>query len=319
MSCSIATLIAFVCLAFPAFAQENSSLIEATSDVHETESSISTTESAVYPGQATEETSRHWDLELMYSAGKHQEGLSIAKQRIADNPIDPEAAWHATRFMFEIGEQIDRTDTSIDKSAFYEEMMQIAETALTAHPNDTHIKFAMGVAIGRDGTHRGVIASLFNAKRLEDIWLDAADDDFLYSSINGEERLPCDVWHGLGIFYRLVPDHWIVKLIAGTKGSLDKSLEFHTKSNTTCTDRIGNMKEWGATQTCIGTKRKDDAMLATGKNTLKRVLELNAITNKDKIDHRHAQAMLDDPSIACGYSRDGQQEIDEANLKAPER
>ena len=90
---------------------------------------------------------------------------------------------------------------------------------------------AMGVAIGRDGTHRGVLASLFNAKRLEDIWLDAADDDFLYASINGEERIPCDVWHGLGIFYRLVPDSWIVKLLAGTKGSLDKSLEFHTKSN----------------------------------------------------------------------------------------
>ena len=108
-----------------------------------------------------------------------------------------------------------------------------------------------------------------------------------------------------------------MKLIAGTKGSLDKSLEFHTKSNTTCTDRIGNTKEWGATQTCIGTKRKDDAMLAQGQQTLQRVLTLPAVTKKDQIDHRHAQAMIDDPSIACGYSRDGQQEIDEAKLQAP--
>jgi hypothetical protein len=317
MSCSIAALMCLVCLAFPAFAQETTDVASEPMTSAVEEPATSSTQELLYPGQATQDTSRHWDLELMYSEGKHSEGLTMAKARIASDPTDPEAAWHATRFMFEIGEQIDRTDTSIDKSAFYAEMMQIAEAALAAHPDDTHIKFAMGVAIGRDGTYCGVLASLFNAKRLEDIWFDASDDDFRYASINGEERIPCDVWHGLGIFYRLVPDSWIVKLLAGTKGSLDKSLEFHTKSNTTCTDRIGNTKEWGATQTCIGTKRKDDAMLAKGKKTLQQVLTLTAVTKKDAIDHRHAQAMIDDPSIACGYSRDGQQEVDAAKLEAP--
>ena len=58
-------------------------------------------------------------------------------------------------------------------------------------------------------------------------------------------------------------------------------------------------------------------MLAQGQQTLQRVLTLPAVTKKDQIDHRHAQAVIDDPSIACGYSRDGQQEIDEAKLQAP--
>lgn len=268
-----------------------------------------------YKGQATPETSQHWDLEVMYHESRHEEGYKAAKARYTANPNDIEAAWHTTRFMFEIGELIDRTETGMDKDSFYMEMRTIADASHAVNSNDTHLKFAKGVAIGRWGTHKGVIASLFLADDLEDVWLDAADDEGHYSSIGGEEQLPCDIYHGLGIFYRLVPDYWIVKLIAGTKGDLQKSLDYHMKSNTTCPGRISPTKELAATQICLGQSNRDEALIAEGNASLKRVLTIEATSDKDKLDHRHAKLMLADNDMACGYSRDGQQDLDTEKIE----
>jgi len=132
----------------------------------------------------------------------------------------------------------------------------------------------------------------------------------VYSSIGGEEQLPCDIYHGLGIFYRLVPDSFIVKLLAGTKGDLKKSLDYHMKSNTTCPGRISPNKELAATQICLGLRSRDEALILEGKASLERVLTIEATSDKDRLDHRHVTLMLEDPKMACGYSRDGQQDLD---------
>ena len=296
--------------ASPAWAQEaEEAEAETTSEEAEAEA-VDEGYPLVYKGQATPENSQHFDLEVLYHEGKHEEGYKLAKARYTANPKDVEAAWHTTRFMFEIGELIDRTEAAMNKDAFYMEMRTIADASHALNPSDTHLKFAKGVAIGRWGTHKGVIASLFLADDLENVWLDAADDGAVYSSIGGEEQLPCDIYHGLGIFYRLVPDYWIVKLIAGTKGDLQKSLEYHTKSNTVCPGRISPTKELAATQICLGQSNRDDALIAKGNANLKKVLTLDAKSDKDRRDHRHATMMLNDNDMACGYSRDGQQDLD---------
>ena len=297
----------------PAWAQEATEAVteESAEEVEDVEEGYP----LVFKGQATPETSQHWDLEVMYHESKHEEGYKLAKARYTANPKDVEAAWHTTRFMFEIGELIDRTETGMDKDTFYMEMRTIADASHALTSNDTHLKFAKGVAIGRWGTHKGVIASLFLADDLEDVWLDAADDVGQYSSIGGEEQLPCDIYHGLGIFYRLVPDYWIVKLIAGTKGDLQKSLDYHMKSNTTCPGRISPTKELAATQICLGQSNRDDALIAEGNASLKRVLTIEATSDKDKLDHRHAKLMMADNDMACGYSRYGQQAPDTEKIE----
>lgn len=256
----------------------------------------------------------HYDLEQLYAAGKFDEGLKATRARIAESPDDADLYWLAARFMYEQGELFQRDDPSIDKEAHYAEMVRLADVGLTKRPDDPHLLFARGIGNGRLGTTRGVLSSLWLASTVEGDWLAAVNSGYEYSSLDGKERMPCDVHHGLGIFYRLVPDAWIVKVLAGTRGSLDKSLMHLEKANSCSPGRQHIQKELGVTRLCIGTKKKDAAMLEKGKEILAKAAAHSGGDKKARIDAKHSQMLIDDPKLACGYSRDGQQDVDSSKL-----
>ncbi|MFT4627348.1 MAG: hypothetical protein ACI8PZ_006032, partial [Myxococcota bacterium] len=139
-----------------------------------------------FEGQVTPETAGHWDLEVLYNEGQYAEGLELARARFDADNSDAEAAWHIVRFMYELGE----TEKGIDKLAWYKSMVKVADTGLDHHPEDRHLRFARGVANGRYGTTRGVIASLFLARSIENDWMMAADGSLVYAPIGGSEQLP---------------------------------------------------------------------------------------------------------------------------------
>ncbi len=263
-----------------------------------------------------DESDPHWDLELLYLDGKFDEGLAEAKRQQAANPQDGDLYWHIVRFGFEVGEKFERTDTSIDKEAHYAEMQEWADKGLEVDPDNTHIRFARGIAMGRLGTTRGVLSSLFMAKDIERDWLATTESSYRYSAANGNEILPCDAHQALGIFYRLVPEWWIVGVIAGTKGDIGKSVEHLSKaSKCVGTPMIRNLKELGVAQICYGQRRKDQAVLAQGIGTLSTMVAMPPVTDTEKIDIKHGHMLIADPDLACEYSRDGQQDLDEEKLE----
>jgi hypothetical protein len=268
----------------------------------------------LFPGQVTPDDP-NFDLEVLYYQGKFDDGLKLAKERLAKQP-SAELYWMKIRFMYEIGERFSRTDTSIDKIAWYTEMENAANAGLKLDPTNLHLKFARGVAMGRLGTTRGVLSSLFMAKDIETDWLAVANSSWKYSSLGGYELLPCDAYHALGMYYRLVPDWWIVQMIAGTRGDLDKSLIYSQKAVECRPEGIENWKELGVTQLCIGQKRVDTMMTEAGKASLQHALTLPAPRENNKIDQKHSKMLLNDPSMACEYSRDGQQDLDEKKLSS---
>lgn len=270
------------------------------------------------PGQVKPDDP-YWDLELLYFEQRIDEGLAAARARLAAAPGDPELHWHVARFLFEIGEQHARDDASFDKIALYREMQAVSEAGLALAPDHAHLHFALGIALGRLGTTRGVLKSLFLAKDVEQAWLRAATSGYAYRSINGGEQLPCDAQQTLGIFYRIVPDWWIVKVLAGTRGDLDASLRWLEEANRCSPGDIGIVKELGVTQLCIATTRDEAEMLERGRATLRGALRIPAReASTDRIDHDHIRRLVEDPSLACEYSRDGQQELDRAALEGAE-
>ena len=271
------------------------------------------------PGQVRPDDP-YWELELLYHEHRYQEGLQRTDELIAASPDDLELVWHKVRFMFELGERLERTDTSMDKEAWYQSMATISEAALAKDPDHAHLLFGKGVAMGRLGTTRGVLASLSMATPIEQSWTQCMESDYRYRSIAGEEMLPCDCAHALGMFYRLVPDSWIVELISGTRGSLQKSLEMQEWANQCKPDDISIKKELGVSQLCIGQKKNDNQMIAAGRANLLQLAALPVLTPSDVTDQEHARRLLLEPKLACEYSRDGQQDLDEAKLQeqAPE-
>ena len=257
---------------------------------------------------------RHADLEQLYADHKFDEGLKATQAKIATHPRDADLHWHESRFMFEAGELLDK-NSGVDKVAYYQTMVDTTQAGLDIAPTDAHLLFARGIGNGRLGTTKGVLSSLFLASTVEADWLAAANSGFTYSSSDGSEIMPCDVYHALGIYYRLVPDSWIVQMIAGTRGSLDKSLDYTTKAVACAPNRIHSIKEKGVSQICKGQSDRDDALIAAGKASLASVANLQGSSTKDKLDKKHSAMIIDDISLACGYSRDGQQDLDQSKLK----
>lgn len=274
----------------------------------------STADSRPGPGEVTPAMA-HYDLEQLYAEAKIDEGLRLARQRLAANPNDAELYRHVARFMFEVAEVVARDNATFDKVAHYQEMYDLLNKGLELDPGNAHLLFNRGVALGRLSTTRGVLSSLANLKSVEADWLAAAGAPYRYASLDGGESMPCSAYLTLGIFYRLVPEAWIVGALAGTRGDLDKSLMWLEKADACRGGRIGVIKELGVTQLCIGDRRKNTEMTTRGLATLSRALALPDQHTTGALDKKHALMLISDPSLACEYSRDGQQELDEAKLQ----
>jgi tetratricopeptide (TPR) repeat protein len=264
---------------------------------------------APLPGTVTP-SSPHYDLEEMYTAGDYPALEAAIDERLAASP-DADLYWMKARVMFERGELIEK-NSGVDKVAYYERMKAMADKGLELRPKDPHILFARGIANARIGTTKGVLSSLFLARTVEADWLAATTA--VYASIEGKEALPSDAYLALGIFYRLVPDWWIVQVVAGTRGDLDKSLSFHQKA-VALKPSIDALKELGVTQLCIAERREDAAMREAGMASLDRGLAVPARSEKNRIDISHMREIKANPGLACEYSRDGQQDLDEKKLQ----
>ncbi len=265
-----------------------------------------------FPGQVTPD-SPYWDLEVLYYKERHEEGQRLAEERYAATG-DPHLTLYIARFLYQRMEG-NPDIPKRERLAAYERSLQLLEEGLEAMPDDMHLRFARAIVQARLGTTRGVLASLRLASTVEQAWLEVAESGFHYRSIGPHEQLPCDAYLALGIFYRLIPDWWIVQALAGTRGDLHKSLEMHQKSVACAGEQIRNLKELAVTQLCLGQRTGDDALIEEGKRTINRFLALTPAMEAEVVDLKHGAMLLADPSLACEYSRDGQQDLDRKKLE----
>lgn len=259
----------------------------------------------------------HYDIELLYAAEKYDEGLAKTNQKLAATPNDASLYWHKARFMFEVAEVYEKGQAPIDKLAHYEEMIAVCDKGLALDPGNPHILFARGIARGRLGTTRGILSSLFMAKDVESDWQKTLASGYEYRALNDHEVLPCDAHLTLGMYYRMVPDWWVIKMIAGTRGDLDRSLKHLLAAEACLPGRAQTIKELGVAQICKGQKDKDEALVSAGMANLQRAANAPVLVRTDEIDLRHSKMLISNPNMACEYSRDGQADLDKGKLEAP--
>jgi hypothetical protein len=76
------------------------------------------------------------------------------------------------------------------------------------------------------------------------------------------------------------------------------------------------VKELGVTLLCKADRQGDDAALKRGLGVLTQAVAIPVAPGDGTaaLDRRHSLMLIEDPSLACEYSRDGQQELDEEKL-----
>lgn len=273
---------------------------------------LATVAFAAEPGFPSPDTP-HYDLEQLFGERELKEGLSRANVRLRATPDDATLMWMKVRFMFEIGE-LRIGEPEFDRLAWYTEMVDTAKRAVRLAPQDPQTRWWRGVAMGRLGSTRGVLASLFMANSIRkdfEATLESTEGA-RYATLDGYMKLPCDANYALSNFYRLVPERAIARALTGTKGGLDQALTYAKQAVSCDPVKVQSWLEMGAVQLCIGKTRNDLRMREEGLKTLGHARALPARNGIETIDHAHIDQMMANPDLACGYSRDGQQAVETA-------
>jgi hypothetical protein len=248
-------------------------------------------------------------------AGDYAGSIAACDARLAQDANDVEAMWRKARSIYGQGEMSAASMSSDQRIAMYSKVTKLGEQIIALDPNNGLGHHWQGTGLGRTATARGVLSSLFMADDIETAWLTAVKSDVRYRASNDTSSFPSDTYYALGQFYRLCPDYVIVRMLAGTKGDIDTSITWLRKAVADSPKRGEVLKELGVSLLCKAERDKDTAAGAEGRKWLQKSLALPPAKPTDTIDKAQIPIILQRADDACGYSRDGWQDVSEDSLK----
>lgn len=189
-----------------------------------------------------------------------------------------------------------------------------ADQALSLDPECGECVMWKLSSLGRIATTRGVVQSARAAPeiaRLIDRGIALRP-----THADGPDNVTlANLYYAGAAFYRVVPDWWWLPLVIGVRGDNHKALDYIHKAIEISGRRLDYQVEMGAVLLCIGTDDEDPARIEEGKEILRRAVELDGFQTTDESDREHARVLLREPDRACGYSRDGWIELEEAETR----
>lgn len=257
------------------------------------------------------------ECEKLFNEGKYKQSNALLKLLYERDPDNVDVYWMTARNYYQMGEIIPLEKNKREKLMMYRISQSWALKGYNKNPEIAENAFFVGVAMSMQVLVQGIAASMVRdrtkAKKIELYFkqtLEAKEirvnDEFMNTNAAAN--------FALGIFYRKVPESDLIVILIGTKGDMDKSVMHLKKALSSFPNQMEFNKELGVSYFCRGKRRKNPQDMEEGKKYLNRVLELPVEKELDKIDHEDARKLLDDPSLACGYSRVRQEEVDDDSI-----
>lgn len=260
-----------------------------------------------------------WRAEMAIDDEDYKLALKLLQEAEKEDPNNPTIYWlYAKNLMME-GLRQDEKATKI-KGKLFKKGYQYALKCRALAPEDYNCEMHIGALLGRVMTNAGIWSTLFNAGKVEKAFNNAnrlaneGKQHYRYASGNTSIGVSA---FALGVMYRLAPHGWFMRLLSPVDGDLDKSIKFHKQTLKTKPTEAEYSTELGASYLCKWQLKKDKEALRIGKEVLTRCSELPVPrTATSKISHRDCSRLKNSPKLACGYSKDRQQETDPDKIKA---
>lgn len=246
-----------------------------------------------------------------YIAALEKARLMYAEARRRD-PENPESYWAQGETNYTLGELLPETDKT-RREALYEEIVALTKTCLKKFPGDPGCNHFFATGMGRLATTHGVLSSMRSAADIERAWVRALAAKPTRVMVWSDPLL-VNIEYGLGVYYRMAPDWWIMKVMLGTRGDKKKAVQLFRAAVEAQPYRLELEKEYAVALLCYADSEDDEKVMNEGKALMRRIIagdfDKEDVRATDAVDKKHAAEMLADPAKACGYSRDGYQEID---------
>lgn len=172
----------------------------------------------------------------------------------------------------------------------------------------------LGAMIGKIASIDGIFSSLKKAKLVEKLWLDVVNSKYNHrfgetASLQGNAR------YALGMFYRLVPDFFLMKWLFDVKGDIKKSVKYHKEAIAVDPPNPCSKIMLAAAMLC---SVKGDTTEADGQEGLKHLRDARQMAAKSmvaKACQNDTTRLEKEPGKACGYETARQQETSEDEFK----
>jgi hypothetical protein len=114
-----------------------------------------------------------------------------------------------------------------------------------------------------------------------------------------------NLYHGAGVFYRMLPDSRWFGLIAGVRGDRERAVALSRRAVAAAPQRTDYAVELGAALLCHGRESGDRVAVAEGLRELERATALPDLLPTDALDRERARRLRAEPERACHDTRDG--------------
>ena len=246
--------------------------------------------------------------EEYFSTDKNHKAIEVLKEMVQTFPNRAKPYWMLARSYFISAEHMDPEDEK-GRLKLLAHAENNSRKAIQLEPKSGESLFFLTATLGRIATTKGILQALRVTGRLERGFLKviAFKPEYNFAGF----CTAGDTQTGLGIYYRIVPDWWLVKLLTGSRGDIDTSI-VHLKNGLLYQPyRVEYNKEYGVSLLCRGHRQKNQKDIEEGLQVLRKALELPNLLKTDRIDKKHIRELLVNHGKACGYSRDGYEDISE--------
>lgn len=220
--------------------------------------------------------------------------------------------WRIAENYYNLAERLPK-EKKDEKLKLYALTEQWARQGMAKDPGLAENTFWTAVGISQQAVVRGIANSLSLADDIEQMYQKTLTLKPVY--VSDDDSTISNAHFALCVFYRKVPEWRIMEWLFGARGDLDRSVTECTAAVKMFPHNHEYLKELGMAYLCRGTRRNQPADLAEGKKYLQKVIDLPAQDQLDRIDQQDAKMVMENPALACGYSRIQQEEVSQSAIK----
>jgi len=249
---------------------------------------------------------------------KFEESNRVLLRLVKLNPDHPDVYWKIAKNYYDLGERIPIEENRAKKLDMYVRCERYAKTGYDKNPDLADNAFWMAVGMSQQAQTKGIASTILSDRglpsRIEAFYIKATQaTEYHYRT---EDTDTVSAAHfALGMFYRKLPESRAAEVLLRTRGDMDKSVEHHRIAVKMHPHNIDYNKELGVSLLCRGQRRNQPADIEEGKKYLNKAISLPAKSSLDRMDQADSKRLLEDHSLACGYSRVQQEEVGDSALK----
>ena len=176
------------------------------------------------------------------------------------------------------------------------------ESCLKKAPDHMLCKFFQGSLLAKIASIDGIFASLKHGKTIRDAFYAVTKSDYNLK-FRPNVSLKGAAFYGLGLFYRLVPDIFLIDWIWGIRGNIDHSIELHKTATEFDKYNPCSLLMLSVAQLCRYHDEDGHPEYKSAMIGLDRAQKITPIDNPQAVCVRESYKIQVNPSRTCGYTQ----------------